>query len=112
MTFRKTLDHVASHNEMFAQFPFNGAGSFETHARRASTCQGEWFEITQHAFHYMLGIMPPLYMRNGYFVMSERLTGDISSAFFEIGNRYFHAFCNTHKHNPELTRAAIQEATS
>nr|WP_258600521.1 DUF1419 domain-containing protein [Mesorhizobium sp. AR10] len=73
---------------------------------------GEWFEITASEYHFMLDLLPPLFMRTGMFGMSEYKAGNVTSVFFAIRiwgrERWFHGFCDlTDRQSPDKMRAAI-----
>ena len=59
---------------------------------------GEWFEINRVEYHFMLDLLPPLFMRTGMFGMSEYKAGNVTSVFFAIRirgrERWFHGFCD------------------
>jgi hypothetical protein len=72
----------------------------------------EWFEIEASSYHFMLGLLPPLFQRTGMFGMSEYKAGNVTSVFFAIRirgrERFFHGFCDlSDKHSPDAMRAAI-----
>ncbi|WP_352689061.1 DUF1419 domain-containing protein [Mesorhizobium sp. M0208] len=95
--FRKVLDGVATREQMFQLFsrhkdtpgidPLSG-----------TPYSGEWFQITASEYHFMLGLLPPLFMRTGMFGMSEFKAGNVTSVFFTIRirgrERCFHGFCD------------------
>ncbi|MER9228311.1 DUF1419 domain-containing protein [Mesorhizobium sp. M0664] len=109
--FRKVLDGVATREQMFQLFsrhkdtpgidPLSG-----------TPYSGEWFQITASEYHFMLGLLPPLFMRTGMFGMSEFKAGNVTSVFFTIRirvrERCFHGFCDlTDRQSPDKMRAAI-----
>jgi hypothetical protein len=109
--FRKVLDGVATREQMFQLFnrhknapgvdPLSGA-----------PYAGEYFEIAAEQYHFMLALLPPLFMRAGMFGMSEFKAGNVTSVFFAIRirgrERWFHGFCDiSNKLSPDAMRAAI-----
>ncbi|MER8478070.1 DUF1419 domain-containing protein [Mesorhizobium sp. M1163] len=109
--FRKVLDGVATREQMFQLFsrhkdtpgidPLSG-----------TPYSAEWFEITASEYHFMLDLLPPLFMRTGMFGMSEYKAGNVTSEFFAIRirgrERWFHGFCDlTDRQSPDKMRAAI-----
>lgn len=73
---------------------------------------GEWFEVDRASFEEALGSMPPLFMRNGMFALSEFKIANVTSVFFSIRfrtrERWFHGFCDlSFPGSPEAMRAAI-----
>jgi hypothetical protein len=109
--FRKVFDGVATHEQMFALFdrhrvtpgidPLSGIAY-----------AGEWFEILEREYLFMLDLLPPLFQRAGMFGISEYKAGYVTSVFFEIRirswKRWFHGFCDlSNKHSPDSMRAAI-----
>src|SRR5260370_24523738 len=59
---------------------------------------GEWFEIAECDYDYMLDILPPLFMRGDMFALREYMTGSVTSVFFALlidGRiRWFHGYCD------------------
>jgi len=109
--FRKVLDGVATREQMFQLFsrhkdtpgidPLSG-----------TPYSAEWFEITASEYHFMLDLLPPLFMRTGMFGMSEYKAGNVTSVFFAIRirgrERWFHGFCDlTARQSPAKMPAAI-----
>ena len=109
--FRKVLDGVATREQMFQLFnrhkdtpgvdPISG-----------TPYAGEYFEIAAEQYHFMLALLPPLFMRTGMFGMSEFKAGNVTSVFFAIRirsrERWFHGFCDlSDKRSPDAMRAAI-----
>lgn len=91
---RKVFQGVAKRDDMFRMF--------DRHARRpdrfdgalSAIYAGEWFEIDETSYTYMLDILPPLWMRGPTFAMREFMTGSVTSVFYAIriddAIRYFH----------------------
>ena len=109
--FRKVSEGVATRSQMFALFnrhsdtpgvdPLSGV-----------PYASEWFEIAAGEYHFMLGLLPPLFHRTGMFGMSEYKAGNVTSVFFAIRirgrERWFHGFCDlSDKRSPDAMRAAI-----
>ncbi len=105
------LDGVATREQMFQLFnrhkdtpgvdPISG-----------TPYAGEYFEIAAEQYHFMLALLPPLFMRTGMFGMAEFKAGNVTSVFFATRirgrDRWFHAFCDlSDKHSPETMRAVI-----
>lgn len=93
---------------------------FDRHSQRPDRWQtdagplysGEWFEIDETLYDYMLNILPPLWMRGPIFALREFLTGSITSVFFALRidgqTRYFHGYCDLSDHaSVEVMRIAI-----
>lgn len=109
--FRKIYPGIATGKAMYALFnrdadqPVDQRISGEAYA-------GEWFEIGQSDYQFMLDILPPLFMRTGMFGMSEFKAGNVTSVFFEITirgrRRWFHGYCDlSDRQSPDRMRAAI-----
>ena len=109
--FRKVFEGVATREQMFQLFdrhretpgidPLSG-----------TPYAGEWFEVTASTYHFMLDLLPPLFMRTGMFGISEYKAGYVTSVFFAIRIRgrehWFHGFCDlSDKRSPDAIRAAI-----
>jgi hypothetical protein len=109
--FRKVFHGVATREQMFALFHRHR----ETHGidpLSGIPYASEWFEISAGEYHFMLGLLPPLFQRTGMFGMSEYKAGNITSVFFAIRIRgrehWYHGFCDlTDKGSPDAMRAAI-----
>jgi hypothetical protein len=115
--FRKIFHGVATGQQMFGLFRRYSDAPFDadrTHGRRDA---GEWFEIGEREYDYMLDILPPRFMRGGMFAMSEFLAGSVTSLFLAIGidskSRWFHGYRDlSDKGSPDRLRAAIIERES
>jgi len=109
--FRKVLDGVATREEMFQLFNHHRDNpDFDPISGKPYA--GEWFEIEAAQYHFMLGLLPPLFQRTGMFGMSEYKAGNVTSVFFAIRirgrERWFHGFCDlSDKRSPDAMRAAI-----
>ena len=109
--FRKVLDRVATRQQMFQLFNRHRDNP-DLDPLSGTPYSGEWFEIEASSYHFMLGLLPPLFQRTGMFGMSEYKAGNVTSVFFAIRirgpERWFHGFCDlSDKHNPDTMRAAI-----
>lgn len=109
--FRKVLDGVATREQMFQLFNrYKDTPGVDQLS--GTPYSGEWFEIAASEYHFMLGLLPPLFQRTGMFGMSEFKAGNVTSVFFETNirgrRRWFHGFCDlTDRQSPEKMRAAI-----
>ncbi|MFD2051914.1 DUF1419 domain-containing protein [Mesorhizobium calcicola] len=109
--FRKVHNGIASREQMFQLFNRH-RGTPGIDPSSGTPYEGEWFEVEASAYHFMLGLLPPLFRRTGMFGMSEYKAGYVTSVFFAIRirgrERWFHGFCNlSDKHSPDAMRAAI-----
>jgi hypothetical protein len=106
----KVFEGVATRKQMFALFNRHSDTPVSIPLRQA-LCVG-WFEIEASSYHFMLGLLPPLFQRTGMFGMSEYKAGNVTSVFFAIRirgrERWFHGFCDlSDKRSPDAMRAAI-----
>lgn len=108
----KIFEGVATRPQMFRLF--------DRHNQRPDRWQtdvaplGEWFEIEEALYDYMLNILPPLWMRGPIFALREFLTGSVTSIFLALRidgkSRFFHAYCDLSDPNSvEAMRMAIFE---
>lgn len=109
--FRKVFDGVATREQMFELFNRHRDVS-GTDPLSGAPYAGEWFEVSAGEYHFMLGLLPPLFERTGMFGLSEYKAGYVTSVFFAIRirgrERWFHGFCDlSDKHSPDAMRAAI-----
>ncbi len=109
---RKVFQGVAKRADMFRMFDRHAKRPDRLVGDQSATYAGEWFEIDEASYTYMLDIFPPLWMRGPIFAMREFMTGSVTSVFYamRIDNavRYFHAYCNLSDPNPvEAIRSAI-----
>lgn len=81
--FRKVLDGVATREEMFQLFNRHRDNP-DFDPLSGKPYSGEWFEIQEAQYHFMLGLLPPLFQRTGMFGMSEYKSGNVTSVFFAI----------------------------
>lgn len=109
--FRKVFAGVATREQMFALINRHRDGPVHDQLD-GSIYAGEWFEITIVDYHFMLGLLPPLFRRTGMFGLSGYKAGYVTSVFFELRirgrQRWFHGFCDmADRRSPEIMRAAI-----
>jgi hypothetical protein len=115
-SIRKVFWGVADRQQMFRMFDRHRQRPNRT-TDDASLYAGEWFELEEFLYDYMLEMLPPLWMRHGMFAMSEFLTGSVTSVYFEISIdgrvRYFHSYCDlSDKSSADRMRTAIIERES
>lgn len=109
--FRKVFEGVATREQMFTLF--NRHSDTPGVDRLSGTpYASEWFEIQAGEYHFMLGLLPPLFQRTGMFGMAEYKAGNVTSVFFAIRirgrERWYHGFCDlTDRSSPDAMRAAI-----
>ncbi|TIU01870.1 MAG: DUF1419 domain-containing protein [Mesorhizobium sp.] len=109
--FRKVFEGVATRSQMFALFDRH-SDTPGVDPLSGVPYASEWFEISASEYHFMLGLLPPLFQRTGMFGMSEYKAGNVTSVFFAIRirgrERWFNGFCDlSDKHSPDAMRAAI-----
>lgn len=109
---RKVFQGVAKRAEMFRMFDRHASRPNRFDGDQSATYAGEWFEIDETSYTYMLDILPPLWMRGPIFAMREFMTGSVTSVFYAIwidnAVRYFHAYCDLSDPNSvEAMRSAI-----
>ncbi|WP_184878764.1 DUF1419 domain-containing protein [Mesorhizobium sangaii] len=109
--FRKVFEGVATREQMFALFNRH-SDTPGVDPLSGKPYASEWFEIGGAEYHFMLGLLPPLFQRTGMFGMSEYKAGYVTSVFFAIRirgrERWFHGFCDlSDKRSPDAMRAAI-----
>lgn len=114
---RKVYQGIADRRQMFRMFDRHSQRPNRPEVDATALYSGEWFEIGQVEYDYMLEILPPLWMRSGMFAMREFLTGNVTSVFFAltIGRRvrHFHGYCNLlERSSPDRLRTAIVERES
>lgn len=95
---RKVFEGVATRSQMFKLFDRHSQRPDRWEADPAPLYSGEWFEIDETLYDYMLEILPPLWIRGSIFALREFLTGSITSVFFALRiddrTRYFHGYCD------------------
>jgi hypothetical protein len=109
--FRKVFEGVATRSQMFALFNRH-SDTPGVDPLSGMPYASEWFEIQASEYHFMLGLLPPLFQRTGMFGMSEYKAGNVTSVFLAIRirgrERWFHGFCDlSDKRSPDAMRAAI-----
>lgn len=107
----KILEGVATQRQMYDQFSVRPDGP-EEDLGSGKAYAGRWFEIGQRSYEMMLELLPPLFMRDGMFAMSEFRAGSVTSVFFAISilgrTRWFHGYCDlADRRSPDTMRAAI-----
>ncbi|RWL87327.1 MAG: DUF1419 domain-containing protein [Mesorhizobium sp.] len=110
-SFRKIFENVATREQMFALFNRDQAAPPEDRIS-GKAYVSQWFEIEASEYHFMLDVLPPLFVRTGMFGMSEFKAGYITSVFFEITirgrRRWFTGFCDlSDPQSPHTMREAI-----
>lgn len=109
---RKVFQGVAKRSDMFRLFDRHAKRPNRFDGDQSDVYAGEWFEIDEPSYCYMLDILPPLWMRGPIFAMREFMTGSVTSVFFALQIdetvRYFHTYCNlADPTSVESMRAAI-----
>lgn len=109
---RKVFQGVAKRADMFRMFDRHAKRPDRFDGDQSATYAGEWFEIDEASYSYMLDILPPLWMRGLIFAMREFMTGSVTSIFYAIriddAVRYFHTYCDLSDRNSvEAMRSAI-----
>ncbi|PDS62018.1 hypothetical protein CO653_30275 [Rhizobium anhuiense] len=109
---RKVFQGVAKRSDMFRMFDRHRDRPNRFDGDQTGVYAGEWFEIDETSYSYMLDILPPLWMRGPIFAMREFMTGSVTSVFYSIridgSLRHFHAYCDLSDLNSvEAMRAAI-----
>ncbi|AYM14786.1 MULTISPECIES: DUF1419 domain-containing protein [Agrobacterium] len=109
---RKVFQGVARRSDMFRMFDRHAKRPDRFHGDQSGVYAGEWFEIDETSYAYMLDILPPLWMRGPIFAMREFMTGSVTSVFYAMriddAVRYFHTYCDLSDPNSvETMRSAI-----
>ncbi|HHV70279.1 MAG TPA: DUF1419 domain-containing protein [Ochrobactrum intermedium] len=109
---RKVFQGVAKRTDMFRMFDRHTKRPDRFGGNQSAPYAGEWFEIDEISYSYMLDILPPLWMRGPIFAMREFITGSITSVFYAIriddAVRYFHTYCDLSDPNSvEAMRSSI-----
>ena len=95
---RKIFQGVAKRADMFRLFDRHRDRPNRFDGDQSGVYAGEWFEIDEISYSYMLDILPPLWMRGPIFAMREFMTGSVTSVFYAIrideAVRYFHTYCD------------------
>lgn len=84
---------------------------YEAKGQPARWMERKWWECSKADYWEALEMLPPLRMGSGHFVMSEFLTGSITSVFFEIAGRYYctHLDVSDPQEIPKMRRRIIRE---
>lgn len=111
-TIRKIFEGVARRPQMFRLFDRHGQRPDKGGFDASTLYRGEWFEIDETLYDYMLNLLPPLWIRGPIFAMREFMTGSVTSVFFALqideAVRYFHTYCDlADSTSVESMRAAI-----
>jgi len=109
---RKIFHGVARRADMFRMFDRHTMRPNRFDGDQSAVYAGEWFEIDETSYSYMLDILPPLWMRGSVFAMREFMTGSVTSVFYAIrineAVRYFHTYCDlSDPDSVEAMRTAI-----
>jgi hypothetical protein len=109
---RKIFQGAAKRADMFRMFDRHAERPDRFDGDQSAVYAGEWFEIDETSYSYMLDILPPLWMRGPIFAMREFMTGSVTSVFYAIrideSVRYFHTYCDLSDPNSvEAMRTAI-----
>ncbi|MGV1822738.1 DUF1419 domain-containing protein [Agrobacterium sp. CG160-95] len=109
---RKIFQGVAKRSDMFRLFDRHRDRPNRLDGDQSGIYAGEWLEIDETSYTYMLDILPPLWMRGPIFAMREFMTGSVTSVFYAIridgAVRHFHAYCDLSDQNSvEGMRSAI-----
>jgi hypothetical protein len=91
---RKIFEGVTSRREMHHMFHRHRGAPAMADGDAGDLFAGEWFEVAERDYDYMLDILPPLFMRGDMFALSEYMTGSVTSVFFALSIdgriRWFH----------------------
>jgi len=109
---RKIFEGVALRCEMHHMFNRHRGAPAMADGDAGDLFAGEWFEIAECDYEYMLDILPPLFMRGDMFALSEYMTGSVTSIFFALSidgrTRWFHGYCDlSDRGSPDRMKAAI-----
>jgi hypothetical protein len=95
---RKVFQGVAKRPDMFRMFDRHTKRPNRSDGDQPAIYAGEWFEIDESLYTYMLDILPPLWIRGPVFAMREFMIGSVTSVFFALridgAIRYFHSYCD------------------
>jgi hypothetical protein len=108
----KVFQGVAKRADMFRMFDRHANRPDRLNGDQSAVYAGEWFEIDETSYSYMLDILPPLWMRGPIFAMREFMTSSVASVFYAIRIndtvRYFHTYCDlSDPSSVEAMRSAI-----
>lgn len=110
--FRKVAVGVVTNSEMYALFGRYDGSPFNEARSTGRLWAGEWFEIEEKSYDYMLEVLPPLFYRSGMFGMIERKAGEVTNVFCAImlngRKRWFAGYCDMSvPGSPDALRDAI-----
>ena len=116
-TIRKIFEGVATRPQMYRMFNRHRGNPAMAQGNAAHLFSGEWFEIAESEYDYMLEILPPLWMRADMFAMREFVSASVTSVFLSLSidgqMRWFHGYCDlSDRASPERMKAAIIERES
>ncbi len=80
----QSVSGVAKRADMFRMFDRHAKRPDRFDGDQSAHYAGEWFEIDETSYSYMLDILPPLWMRGPIFAMREFMTGSVTSVFYAI----------------------------
>jgi hypothetical protein len=66
---------------------------YNTKKLPAAFMEGLWWEINENIYDYFLEMMPPIYAPGGFYI-SEALTGNIHSYYFQKDGRFYSGYAN------------------
>lgn len=108
---RKVFQGVAKRADMFRMFDRHAQRPNRFAGDQSDVYAGEWFEIDETSYSYMLDILPPLWMRGPIFAMREFMSGSVTSVFYAIRIddtvRYFHTYCDLSDPNSVETMRSV-----
>lgn len=110
----KIFEGVVTRPQMFRLFDRHSQRPDRWQTDAGPLYSGEWFEIDETLYDYMLDILPPLWIHGPIFALREFMTGSITSVFFALKvdgqTRYFHGYCDlSDQASVEAMRLAIIE---
>ena len=116
-TIRKVFEGVATRAEMHRMFNRHRGNPAMAEGEARHLFAGEWFEIAESEYDYMLELLPPLWMRADMFAMREFMTASVTSVFLSLSidgqTRWFHGYCDlSDRASPERMKATIIERES
>ena len=108
---RKVFQGVAKRADMFRMFDRHAQRPNRFAGDQSDVYAGEWFEIDETSYSYMLDILPPLWMRGPIFAMREFMSGSVTSVFYAMRIddtvRYFHTYCDLSDPNSVETMRSV-----
>ena len=88
---RKIFEGVVSRREMYRMFNRHRGAPAMADCDAGDLFAGEWFEIAECDYDYMLDILPPLFMHGDMFALSEYMAGSVTQRLLCALNRWPHA---------------------